>query len=723
MHQFQFAGYYAAKAQGYYQEVGIELEIRERDINTSPAEDVLSGYAHFGIADSSIVLRHLKGDAVTITSTIFQSSPLVLMSLASSNIQTPDDFRGKKIMYQRGVDGASLEAMMLFFNIKNEEYQFISHNFDDMSLAKGDVDLMSAYLSDQPFLYEAQQEKTTIFDPSSYGIDFYGDLIFTTTDFAKENLALIEQFNQATYKGWQYAFEHPDQIAQLIRDKYQSKKSLAALRYEAAATRRLVKYGIVPMGTVFPERFIRIANTYKELGLVPEHAQLKELLIADLQDKKMQLTNTEIYFLVGIIALVVLIAISSMLFNYKLKSQVKKQTWAIIETNEQLAKSVAMLEDKNVQLSSAKQLAEQANVAKSSFLANMSHEVRTPMNGIMGALQILNRQDISKDANELVDMAMLSSKSLLTIINDILDLSKIEAGKMTLEAIPFALKPIIENTVNELSSLIEEKKISVNLTCSSQFTDGFIGDPVRIKQIILNLLSNAIKFTEAGSVNIKVAQVSYGVEINVTDTGIGMSETQVAKLFSRFEQADSSTTRKFGGTGLGLAITKRLIELMQSDILVESELNRGTTFTVQLHLATTDISRIPTDTHEVSAPNANGYNILLAEDNRINQKIFLSITSPTKANVVVAHDGEQAIEQFKTQHFDLVFMDIQMPNVDGIQACKAIKHINPNTPIVALTANVMANDVKKYMNEGFNSYIAKPVDVEELYRTINTYLN
>ena len=369
--------------------------------------------------------------------------------------------------------------------------------------------------------------------------------------------------------------------------------------------------------------------------------------------------------------------------------------------------------------------AEASERAKAVFLANMSHEIRTPMNGILGTLQILQRQPLPKESADLIEKGVLSSKVLLTIVNDILDFSKIEAGHLHLEAIPTNISSLTQDIVAELSPQAESKGLQLDLIQEPTFSSTWFADPVRIKQILLNLISNAIKFTDKGTVTVELAvdQNSGHVRIIVMDTGIGMSETMCQNLFNRFEQADSSTTRRFGGTGLGMTITRQLVELMKGEITVSSTIGKGTKFVILLPLieTTLDVEEEHHHTESVT-PDLTGKHILLAEDNKINQTVFLAMMRPTNATITIAEDGVEAVDAFKNYSPDLIFMDIQMPNMDGIDACKSIRKINTDIPIIALTANVMDQDVKTYMSSGFDSHLGKPIELNALYREATLYL-
>jgi len=486
--------------------------------------------------------------------------------------------------------------------------------------------------------------------------------------------------------------------------------------------------------------------------------QQKKLTTNSLYNAIDKLSNNQNNFLlfsliVPTIALIIIILIALYFFNHisrrfkKVKSSLQNLNTSTpdfskkmsVERNDEIGELVAgfnklqhKLEKDNQRLNSLKIKAEDTARLKSEFLANMSHEIRTPMHGIIGMSYLTLQTKLNKKQKNFIEKIDNSAKMLLGIINNILDLSKIEAEKFTLEKTNFELKKMINSSVDLLRFKMEENNIKLIINYEKNLSESFYGDSLRISQVLTNLLSNAVKFTTQGTISIDIKKIKKNTfEFKITDTGIGLTIKEQKNLFKAFSQADGSTNRKYGGTGLGLVISKQLVEMMHGKIWVKSYYGQGSSFIFQIELLEI-LNHTPKEDYQIKIQKERDMveqcvsalerkKILLAEDNIINQEIILGLLENSSIEIDIAKNGEEAISLHQKNKYGMILMDIQMPILDGYEATKAIRAIDKTIPIIAITASAMKEDVKKTRESGMNDHLNKPIDVNRLYELLLTY--
>jgi signal transduction histidine kinase/CheY-like chemotaxis protein len=487
---------------------------------------------------------------------------------------------------------------------------------------------------------------------------------------------------------------------------------------------RYLIYGII-FGSLFPILATLIVS-YQDYGNI----SIQNILTIQSENLLIWIINTAPLFL-GLFALKAGLAQENINnINANLEKKIKEQTAGITNINEQLRREIQEREQKEIQLVEAMEAAQQGILSKDQFLSNMSHEIRTPMNGIIGMTNILLNTDLSETQHNYLSAIDYSAKNLLVIINDILDLSKINAEKLEIEKVNFSIKEVLDSVYKTLKVKVDEKAIGLNFNIENSIPNKMSGDRVRVSQILLNIVGNAVKFTEKGAVTVNCSfkeqtEQNLAVHFNVIDTGIGIKKESIQAVFESFSQANSGIARKYGGTGLGLPISKKLIELHGGELSLESEYGKGSTFSFILNFG---IAATEEDTKEkkkhllVSDEAKSKIKILLAEDNKINQLVAKRFLDRFGFQSDIANDGNETIQMVRKNDYDLILMDIQMPELDGLEATRFIRSKltgkKKGIKIMAMTASVLKKEIDRCYEAGMDDYIPKPFDPDELYEKI-----
>ncbi len=763
-HQFQFAGYYAAVRKGFYEKKGFKVRIIEGGNQNEPSNSVLEGSSQFGVEGSELLYRRLQGAPLVALGVVFQHSPYALMSLKNSSLHSPLDFIGHNVQLLLNNRSAEFFAMFKHEDIGLDRInqKTLSWNLND--LISGKTDAVAVYMTNEPFLMREKGIEVNLLRPFNYGVDFYGDTLFTSEKYAADNADTVEAFRDASFKGWNYAFEHEDEIISEILEKYadpSQKLTAPQLKFQAETMHDLVLPSLVTIGQMNPSRWQKMATAFVELGMI-EPDSINRLNGFMYTGPNIGFTPHWLKWLTGIALALVTVTFIALMATFRLRHLVLARTKDLNIKNVSLINEIKNRQESEKLLKEALIAADIAYKAKSEFLSNMSHEIRTPLGAILGFADLMLRESSTiADQNRFATVIKRNGLQLVRIIDEILDLSKIEAGRMQINQSDFNFRDAIREMFLHHTEKAHEKNLQLILDLDDSVPIFIRSDKSRVKQIINTLIGNAIKFTESGIVKIRAYSClsstaqSLITYVEVEDTGNGILPDQQSFLFQPFSQADTSSTRRFGGTGLGLALCQRLAKLLGGELcLVKSHPSSGSVFRLtvkdygptfsgevelsyqvaQTQKATNIDSKMPTATPRKTLYNGeiksitpekgdtikslNGLKILVVEDAADNRFLVKTLLTLDGASVEFAENGKEGFEKAIGGTYDMVLMDIQMPVMDGYEATSRLRKHGFKTPIIALTAHSSQEEKEKCFEIGCNDHVAKPVNRNILLEAI-----
>ncbi len=787
-HQYQFAGYYAAKWQGYYADAGFDVEIRSavmQDGNIlSATGEVADGKADYGVGAADILLARELGKPLVVVASIYQQSAAVFYAREDSPFSSPMDLLN--LVVSRNINDLidiELQAMLMSEGIDIGKIRSIPQSTDLEDFANHVSDVFSGYIIAEPYQLNQKGIPFRTLRPVDYGIDFYGDSLFTAEKTVKKDPAAVERFRIATIKGWEYALDHPDEVSARITSEMPRTAVIIGGTYsgfnefQIAGVQKLTLYPFVSVGNTNPNRWRHMSALMQNLGIMKEQIDT-DTFVFDYSILNKTAQDNVIRTLVSLLLLISVASLVGLAWMriFGLKKEVKRQTAelehekTILESsrkelensNEGLVKTGKELQESECLLIAAKEASDAANVAQGNFLANMSHEIRTPMNGFMGMLQLLEMTGVTDVQRKFIEIARRSSDALLVVINDILDYSKMEAGKVELASIPFSIRNVVQDVMSLFAMAASEKSLGLYNHIEEDIPENLLGDPFRLRQVLSNLVGNAVKFTKSGQIDLsvhvfeKLGDQKINLEFLVRDTGTGFPAETADQLFKRFSQADNTNDRKHGGTGLGLAISKSLVELMSGNIWVDSREGEGSSFhfTCVFEMigmkdeSAVNVTAVSSDREPESAVSTGKAdlksemmaagsetgpqpppvpNLLVAEDDEISIIIVTEISRQKGWTVTTVKNGRDAVDMHGKTGFDIILMDVQMPVMNGFQATALIRskeaESHRHTPIIAMTAKALKGDREMCLKAGMDDYLSKPIIVEEFYRVIEKWMD
>lgn len=718
-HQFQFAGYYAAKAKGYYSEAGLDVEIREFNGNNPPIEEVLAHRATFGIANSDLLIRYMNGDPLVVLAPIFQSSPSVLLVREESNIVTPKDLIGKTIELNIKNGGSSeIMAMLLHEGVKPSMFRGTEASYSLNKFLNGAVDAMEAYQSNEPYFLDKYGIPYRKIIPSDYGIDFYAECLFTTSDVIRHDQAMVDEFLHASLRGWDYSLKHPEELVRIIQNEYKSTRTTEQLLFEAGQVKKFIQNNIVDIGHSNKGRWLEITQQLLNVGLITQPKQLEPFLY---NSSNYSRNNRKLYLsliLGGIAGIILLYLFHLRQFKRSRKgfnlavSALKQEISHLNNQKYELEHRIDKLIEENNAL----------NAFKESLLSNISFDIRTPLSTIVGFGELLQNHRLKPSQTIYYTREInRSGKLLQEQIDNIIEISKLDTKQKNLvynRINPANFFYYIRQLLLRELKLHDKEHLEIRLSIDSELRFDILTDRILLKGIFIRLISNAVKNTTRGYIELGCRKINNSyLHLWIQDSGSGIPQELQEIIFEPYNRYQSENF------GLGLLIAKGYVEMLNGKIWIESDEGTGTS--VNIELPFTPIgkrSALPEPIDYSIPPPMHGKTILIVEDNYPNYILLCKLLEGCGATIKHAKTGAEALELFNsTPTIDLIFMDLRLPDIDGIEIIREIRQVNKTAVIIAQTAYSSGVKINLSIEAGCNDFLTKPITPTDLNSTLRKF--
>ncbi|KAB2871497.1 MAG: response regulator [Bacteroidales bacterium] len=725
-HQFQFAGYYAALEKGYYSDEGLDVEIKDLDIKTTAIDEVLAGRAHYGIANSELLVRYMNGDPLVALAPIFQSSPSALVVRENSKITTPQELIGKTIELDTKGGANEVLSMLYIEGLKPSQINILESTLSLNNLLNSKVDATAIYLTNEPYFLDKFGIPYRIITPKSYGIDFYAECLFTSQHELRKNKSRVNKFIAASIKGWEYALKNQDEIAHLIQTKYKSTKTLDHLLFEASQIKNYIQPDFINIGHSNKGRWLHMVEVLSQSGIITETQSIDGFIY-----KPHETSNIPFYKYLIIISVSLVIFLLTIYLHCIFIKKLRIKNTAIINQQQQ------RIEQQELELNSLKYNLENLNkktteleTFSDSLLANLSFEIRSPLNNILGYCELLNAPRIKAESSRQYSKEIAkSSRTLQHQIDNLIEFSKLEANQYKLVYQRINLYDFFNSlhiiTLNELK-LFDKEYITIKTSIQDEINFDILSDRNILRSIFVRIINNSVKFTSKGYIELGCKKNSNSnLHFWIQDSGKGISNQIISDIFSPFHNKTEKSTNSLG---LGMPIVKGLVESLGGRIWIETVEESGTTINITIPITPIGVRTITSKQtpHYIQqdAPELKDKTILIVEDIQSNFLLLAKMLEETGCKIIHSKTGEDAIKTFNsTPNIDLVFMDLRLADMDGIEITREIRMNNSSVIIIAQTAYSSGVKVNLSIEAGCNDFITKPISRLDLFNTLRKYLS